>query len=72
MRNFHVVFWDRSEFGPQRYELRGGGLEITDNGAPVKRRYIVYQTTYLLPVNNNLPLQLFWSKLQHYYIMISE
>ena len=33
--------------------------------------YIVYLTTHLLPVNNNLPLHLFWSKLQYYYIMIS-
>ena len=47
-------------------------LKITDNAAAVKKGYIVYLTTYLLPVNNNLPLHLFWSKLQYYYIMISE
>ena len=47
-------------------------LKITDNGAAVKKGYIVYLATYLLPVNNNLPLHLFWSKLQYYYIMISE
>ena len=47
-------------------------LKITDNGAAVKNGYIVYLTTYLLPVNNNLPLHRFWSKLQYYYFMISE
>ena len=47
-------------------------LKITDNGVAVKKGYIVYLTTYLLPVNNNLPLHLFWSKLQYYYIMIRE
>ena len=56
----------------QRYELCGGSLKITDNGAAVKKGYSVYLTTYLLPVNNNLPRHLFWSKLQYYYIMISE
>ena len=57
----------------QRYELRGRSLvTITDNGAAVKKGYIVYLTTYLLPVNNNLPLHLFWSKLRYYYIMIRE
>ena len=45
-------------------------LKITDNGAAVKKGYIVYLTTYLLPVNNNLPLHLFWSKLQYYCTMI--
>ena len=53
------------------YKIRGGiALKITDIGAAVKKGYIVYLTTYLLPVNNNLPLHLFWSKLQYYYIMI--
>ena len=47
-------------------------LKITDIGAAVKTGYIVYLTTYLLPVNNNLPLHLFWSELQYCYIMISE
>ena len=50
----------------QRYELRGSCLE--NDG------YIVYLTTHLLlVVKNNLPLHLFWSKMQYYYIMsISE
>ena len=47
-------------------------LKIMDNGTAVKKIYIVYLTTYLLPVNNNLPLHLFWSKLEYYYIIISE
>ena len=47
-------------------------LKITDNGAAVKKGYIVYLTTYLLLVNNNLPLHPVWSKLQYCYIMISE
>ena len=47
-------------------------LKISDNGAAVKKGYIVYLTTYLLPVNNNLPLHHSWSKLQYYYIMIGE
>ena len=47
-------------------------LKITDNGAAVRKRYIVYLTTYPLPVNKNLILHLFWSELQYYYIMISE
>ena len=47
-------------------------MKITDNGAAVKKGYIVYLTTHLLPVNNNLPLHLLWSKLQYYDIMISE
>ena len=47
-------------------------LKITNNGAAVKKGYIVYLTTHLLPVNNNLSLHLFWSKLQYYYVMISE
>ena len=47
-------------------------LKIRDNGAAVKKGYIVYLTTYLLPVNNNLSLHIFWSKLQYYDIMISE
>ena len=43
----------------QRYELRGGCLE--NDG------YIVYLTTHLLlVVNSNLPLHLFWPKLQYY------
>ena len=29
-------------------------LKITNNGAAVKKGYIVYLTTHLLPVNNNL------------------
>ena len=49
----------------QRYELRGGCLE--NDG------YIVYLTTHLLlVVKSNLPLPLFWSKMQYYYIMMSE
>ena len=52
-------------FVRQRYELRGGCLE--NDG------YIVCLTTHLLlVVNSNLPLHLFWSKLQYYCIMISE
>ena len=47
-------------------------LKNTDNGVAVKKGYIVYLTTHLLPVNNNLSLHLFWSKLQYCYIMISE
>ena len=47
-------------------------LKITDNGVAVKKGYIVYLTAYPFPVNNNLPLHLFWYKLQYYYIMISE
>ena len=47
-------------------------LKITDNGAAVKKGYIVYLKTHLLSVNNNLPLYLFWSKPQYCYIMISE
>ena len=47
-------------------------LKITDNGAAVKKGYIVYLTTHLLPVNNNLSLHLFWSKLQYCSIMIRE
>ena len=47
-------------------------LKITDNGVAVKIGYIVYLTNYLLLVNNNLPLHLFWSKLQYYCIVISE
>ena len=39
-------------------------LKITDNGAAVKKVYIVYLATHLLPINNNLPLHRFWSKLQ--------
>ena len=50
------------------YKLGGGGLADL---AALKKGYIVYLTTHLLPVNNNLSLHLFWSKLQ-YYIMISE
>ena len=46
----------------QRCELDGGCL---DNDG-----YIVYLTTHLLlVVNSNLPLHLFWSKLQYYYII---
>ena len=60
IRNFHVVFWSRNDTV----------INYADNGAAVKKGYIVYLKTHLLPVNNNLPLHLFWSKLQYYYIMI--
>ena len=56
----------------QRYELRGGCLENYGLWSGCEKGYIAYLTTYLLPVNNNLPLHLFWSKLEYYYIMISE
>ena len=36
-------------------------MKITDNGAAVKKEYIVYLTTHLLPGHDSLPLHLFWS-----------
>ena len=34
-------------------------LKITDNGAPVKKGLNIVYLTYLLPVNNNLPMHFF-------------
>ena len=63
IRNFHVVFWSRNDTVTNYVEVV---LKITDNGAAVKKGYIVYPKAHLLPVNNNLSLHLFWSKLQYY------
>ena len=56
IRNVHVLFWDRPVGS---ILVRPNGmvinhvevvLNITDNGAAVKKGYIVYLTTHLLPV----------------------
>ena len=50
------------------YKLRGSSLELYGQWGGCDQGYILYLTTYLLPVNNNfISLHLFWSKLQYLF-----